>query len=446
MGGSQSTLSSFEFFNQEPLDPLIDPEQIKFEQLLTVLVLIELFGTHGFFGSAKKQDISLSSLTREFVRYRIQNIIIPHEFIENVELLLPNKIIRNMQIPIFLPLDLNKEFKSYQEYWQKMVEEKIEFFKSLDENVITDEVITYLRSLYKFGKSEHDLIILLSSDETLLDTYSSNNLKKNKNLKTFESKIAYLKTLSMLELRKMIDTNTLSKILKGMLSDVSFARNHLFQLIQNLNKENFSNSIFDCNFYWQTIYGLDGLDGSGELNKKNNNSIKSKLELIERSHNEKFYVEVYSKLHPENVKYDCYLNFTDYWSLYQLDPVLVKDIINYNFLVEGCTFNEYKYSWDFLNSLNPQVKQNIINKHNSDRDQNFKDRYGLINSLEDLVDIAIFCQFPPEFLRPQDGGTKYYDENKQVLFELLESYGWDMSKLDYLNWDLVISYSLVRKT
>ena len=51
----------------------------------------------------------------------------------------------------------------------------------------------------------------------------------------------------------------------------------------------------------------------------------------------------------------------------------------------------------------------------------FPNETALIETLEDLVDIAIFCQFPPKFLRPEHDGTKYYEENRQVLFELLES-------------------------
>lgn len=448
--------SIYELFNQEPLkplDPITDTDQIKFEQLLTVLVLIEQFGTHGFFGSSKKKDISLSSLSREFVKNRIQTISISTEHVDKVRTLLPDRLIQNLHIPIVLPFDQAKDFEANSEYYLAMVEEKIEFFKLLSQDEITDDIIKSVTSSYIIGNNE--LIMFLSTDEKLLDSYSSDKFKKNKDLTTFESKITYLKSLDKFGIHSAIQYLSLIKILKEKLcSDITFARNHIYQLIQNLTKENFSDSIFKKTYFWRTdkVRYSSTNNKSDEENDENNdedqdddNLIVSSLKSIEKIHEEKYYREVYSKAHPEKVKYDYYLNFADYWTLFQLDPVLVTEIIEYSFLVDDYTFSEYKYSWDFLDSLNPRVKQNIITKHNSDRDRVLENRYGLIASLEDLVDIAIFCQFPPTFLRPENDGTEYYDENAQVLFKLLESYGWNMNKLDYLNWDLVISYNLVRK-
>ncbi len=480
MGGSQSSTSKLELFNQEPLgplDPVADAEQIKFEQLLSILVLIELFGTHGFFGSCKKQDINLRSLTREFVRHRIQTVSILPEYVEKIKLLLPDRLVQDLHIPSIFSLDCDKEFKDNSEYCLAMAEEKIKFFKSLGKEEITDNIIKSVTSSYNIGRDQNELIEFLSADEKHLDIFSTAKFKKNKHLKTFESKIAYLKTLSKYDLRSEIDYMGLEKVLQGKLcSDTSFARIHIHWLIQNLTIEKFNNSIFSNSYCWETFedkyssvykkmpnktdnevgeddevslddveYNEDEDEEVGEV-EKSNNSIASRLKSIEKSHQKKYYIEVYSKAHPEKAKYDYYLNFEDYWALYQLDPILVKEIIESTYLVDDYTFGEYKHSsWDFLNSLNPRVRQNIITKHNSDKKSIIKNRYGPIESLEDLVDIAIFCQFPPTFLRPENDGTKYYEENRQVLFELLESYGWDMNKLDYLNWDLIISYSLVRK-
>ncbi len=583
MGSKQSSESSSKLFNQEPLkplDPVTDADQIKFEQLLTVLVLIKQFGTHGFFGSSKKQSISLDSLSREFVRNQIQTSLIQTEYVDKINTLLPNRLIQDLHIPIVLPFDQAKEFETNSDYYLAMVEEKIKLFKSLSQDAITDVIIKSVTSSSIISKNE--LIMFLLTDEKLLDSYSSARFKKNKDLTTFESKITYLKSLDKFGIHGAIEYISLTKILKEKLcSDITFARNYIYQLIQNLTKENFSDSIFKNTYYWNSKKDKNSSTNTKDKNSSTNNKvlkqyklspellafldkplgtvmsshqvtrevynyiktnnlvvgsenkrycnldeklttiiklnsdeklsvfnfqnclkhnfievvgvvevvdddnddddddnddddddddydydndddndndndddddddnddnlIVSSLKSIEKFHEEKYYREVYSKAHPEKVKYDYYLNFADYWTLFQLDPVLVTEIIEYSFLVDDYTFSEYKYSWDFLDSLNPRVKQNIITKHNSDRDRVLENRYGLIASLEDLVDIAIFCQFPPTFLRPENDGTEYYDENAQVLFKLLESYGWNMNKLDYLNWDLVISYNLVRK-
>lgn len=484
MGSSHSSepkLNS-ELFNQEPLrplDPVTDEEQIKFEQLVTVLVLVELFCTHCLFGSAEKQTISLDDLSREFVRKRFQSTGIPTEFVEKVSARIPGRLIQDMSMPIIFPYDMEKDFKANPEYYLPMVEEKIQFFKSLDQEELTDELVKTVCTSCRLGRTNLELIEFLSTDEKLLETFSTARFKGNSDLsnKPFESKIAYLKSLDRIGIYRSINVSDLSRMLVNKLnSDIEFARNHIYQLIQSLTRESFADSIFDDVYCWKCEKYMfnhstnkleevesvdeddesvddedeelvDGEDEGGPVEPTEpDDSIISKLRAIETSHQEKYYRDVYSKAHLEKVKYNYYLNFADYWVLYQLDPTLVKDIVQSCFLVDDYTFCEYKHSWDFLDSLNPRVKQNIITKYNSDKKRVIKNRYGTIESLEDLVDIVIFCQFPPTFLRLQaDEGTQYYRENEQVLFELLESYGWDMGKLDYLNWDLVISYNLVRK-
>lgn len=419
-----------------------DPEQTKFEQYLTILALVRSFGTFGIFRCADHKDIKLSDITIDFTKkyFELMDLSNWQEEIENC---LPNKFIK-----ILKPYSKfhNNELKKNIDLMTNLNKEKLKYLKSLvhDQESLIDEYLKLrLFNVPYIGKTNYDLTIFLSMNEEFIDLYKTKNFDDEFKCSNLENKIEFIKSYKN-QLNQIIDTNRLSNfIIKKIDTDNEFSKKYLKNIILNITDDMVAtltyNALNDltltdnnymlisCNYLWDLNCGKT--------------SIYDNLENINKKHYEDYYYNVYSKQFPDKVEYYYCLSLEDYYELYKVNPNLLKSIIQDYCLVDDFTFCNYKYSWDFLNSLNDRVKQNIINKCNSDNNTNIKNRYGHVETLEDIVDIRIFCQFPPKFLRTDQ--RIYYDDYQDLLIKLLKSFNWDMNKLDYLNYD--IAYTFVKK-
>jgi len=165
------------------------------------------------------------------------------------------------------------------------------------------------------------------------------------------------------------------------------------------------------------------------------------FESIKQKHLTKYYKDTWIKANPTKAKFQYYLNWIDHWDLYCGCKTEYLEMIQSNCLVDDYTFSKYKYDYyGFLDCLSPTVRVNIINKINADNNLEISDRYGQIVSLEDMVDIAIFIQDPPEFLKSSE--LKYYDEYNKMMYQYLANIQWDMSKFDYKSWNIIPTFQV----
>lgn len=429
-------------FSQEPINQVpSNSEQVEFENLLKICVLIDNFGTYGLFGSAKSKKINLELLSRGQLEKYIRSTIIPEELIDQIEQQMPGKLIKLLEIPFIMPTELEKKFIQTPEYFDPYAEELIQFYKNLNIDTDIDNDIDIIEIVRKINFDQKELKLIFE----LFGGITENTIKQIlKNLyPIFELNVSHLDISTLEEKINYLFTEktyrfSIKDYIKTNFTDENICRQVLKIAIDNLTIDKLKSDFnpFVLNYRWTTNKKADG----------QKIVISKEITNISEKNKFKYYSEIYIN-DPENKsepKYKYYLNFLDYWELYKLNPAIIKQLIEYNFLVDDYTFAEYKHNdWSFLDCLNPDVKQNIITKHNSDKVRNIHNRYGEIRTLEDLVDIIIFCQNPPNFLRSDDTSTKYYEEYSEILDGFLKSIGWNMNKLDYLNWNLEYKLSRV---
>jgi hypothetical protein len=455
-------------FSQEPIDLVpTDPDQVKFENLLKICVIIESFGTHGFFGSAKHKQLDSIELTRDQLRKQFQSTMIPKEFVDRVDKHLPGKLIKHLKCPYFFPHDMDERFKADTEYFDPFAQEVIKFYQDLNIDDLEIQTIQGFIDTIKYSPEELKYIVQLQgeiTDLTIQKILASKYERFAKVTKdyTLEQKINLL-------FKEHYCDYSIKSYVKIALEDPNIHTQVLKYVIQNLTPKklaefsyrDFTNPyVLDKDHRYKKVKQEPDVqvedvdepnedeDDAAEVDQEEDANKSNQLDKIIKAHQFKYYSEKYifdtTKPKPHVPEYNNYLNFLDYWELYKLDPVLVKEIVESNYLVDDYTFGDCKFTdWSFLDCAGPDVKQNIINKSISDAKHKIKNRYGHIKTLEDLIDIIIFCQIPPKFMRLEDG-IKYHDDYDKLLIQFLDSIGWDKSKLDYLNWKLEIVYVLKR--
>ena len=458
-------------FSQEPIELVpTDPEQVKFENLLKICVIIESFGTHGYFGSAKHKQLDSIELTRDQLRKQFQSNKIPKEFVDRVDKHLPGKLIKDLACPYFFPHDMDERFKADTEYFEPFAQEVIKFYQDLNIDDLEIQTIQELVQTIKHSPEELKYIVQLQGDitdltiqEILASRYERfakvtknytleqkiNLLFKdqdyNYSIKCYVNKLFESSELTIQVLKYVIQNLTPKKLAHFSYQD--FTNPYVLDKDHRYKKANQDKEPDEEDEEADEEAEEDD-EPDEEAEDADESKLSNQLDKIIKAHQFKYYSEKYifdtTKAKPHVPEYNNYLNFLDYWELYKLDPVLVKEIVESNYLVDDYTFGDCKFTdWSFLDCAGPDVKQNIINKSISDAKHKIKDRYGHIKTLEDLIDIIIFCQIPPKFMRLEDG-INYHDDYEKLLIQFLDSIEWDKSKLDYLNWNLEIVYVLKR--
>lgn len=441
-------------------------DQTKFNNLLSIMVFVDTTRINKLMCNPESQPYLDETLSwDQTVRDAIQSIKIKEKYIEKINSLIPGKLLKKISSPNELMKNekIKTEYKASSLYLKKLVQMKVEYFKSIDITKIPKDIVESLviTSILK-PKSVSSLVNIFEN----LDKTNIKIIDYRYNLPTLK---LVFKTLNLNEdkIKKILDNKynvfiedvrkkynpftfifkpivTLEQQLQFLMNDnddiyiktfvlnlcrqfktnEKLCQTFLQNLIKDLAESTFSKSIFENILLW-----------------KFEPSILLNLCKIEEENEIEFLEKNYSS----EIKYDIFnLKLDDYWALFQLDPVLVKNILQERFLLDDITFCDYQYDcWDFLNSLNPQVQSNIKTKIHTDMNFQMENRYGNIATLENLVDIIIFCQTPPQFLQ-LNGFPELYSEARKLLTNFLKSIKWDMNKLNYLNWKLEVSYKLTQ--
>ncbi len=437
-------------------------DQTKFNNLLSIMVFVDTTRINKLMCNPESQPYLDETLSwDQTVRDAIQSIRINKKFINKTEKLIPGILIKKISSPYESMKNekIKKSFESNSPYTNKIVERQVEYFKTInvlkipEENIVAlsiSSVLTF-KNLSSFNLmfktlnlNEQEVRNILGAKyqhflQEVNKKYNPSNFFnifeiKSKIIPTLTQQIKFLieedskeqyRLLFALEFTKKLQTNN------------SLAKTYLQNLILDLSSQNFPASIFANELLWKTK-NLNYLNINNGINKIFTDLSKIKEDVMIE------YLQDKNISNP-SIKYDIFnLSLDGYWDLFQLDPVLVKDILQERFLLDDITFCDYKYDcWDFLNSLNPQVQSNIKTKIYTDMNFQMENRYGNIATLEDLVDVIIFCQAPPKFLE-LGGIPELYSEARNLLTNFLKSIKWDINKLNYLNWKLEVNYKLTQ--
>ena len=381
MGSVESKDIDGLFTNELP-DLLANPEREKFEQYLTILVMLEQFGTHGYTGSMKYKPLDYNVITsREKMAKQIQTFKLSQPLVEWVQSNMPEKLITHMEIPELM-FQEQKDFANDPESYNAYISEVIGYLKENLSN-LSDTTKIKIATRIQASKSWAKRKIVLENKKLGIKIQVPKPLKEPENVSDAES-----------ILLEAFDTGY-------------------------FNSETFT----DIKLYI----------GNSKENPE--------LEAIKKSHLIKYYREKWSVANPDKVKIHYYLNWSDHWDLYCACPTEYINMIESYCLVDDYTFSDYKFDYyGFLDCLRPTVRANIINKIKSDNKLKTTNRYGPIVSLEDLVDISIFIQDPPEFLKHH--GLKYYSEYNKLMYQYLANIKWDMNKFNYKTWNIIPTFQV----
>ena len=160
-------------------------------------------------------------------------------------------------------------------------------------------------------------------------------------------------------------------------------------------------------------------------------------ESITRKYIRKYHKEVYLAKYPDKAKYNYHLNFEDHWNMFLTNEKKYVELLSYNFLITDTTFKPLMSNdFSFVECFNKNVRKNLKRKIISDTMLHYidDDCYGTIKSINDLVDINVFIQDPPDFLK--DSNYTYDESNINYLHTFLEQIGYDNNKFNYKTYKL----------
>lgn len=419
-----------------------NPKRQKFENNLTILLLIESFGTHTWIGSKKKKDIDFNTLiTREKLINHIQKMSMPDSLVPWLKENMQDQLLKVIKYPIFFSRDFTKKFKDNKEFYNEYIKDINKLFVNEGYDLLCEETKTrFCESLFLYINPLYYCELDTKSEEEIdefFNDYAMKQLKKrynNKNIFGFvannptrENKIEFLLSFDKSDFRNCISQENQKKIQTMFLNKISSNKDILLKCINNLEEKSYEHMFL----YFKLFTNIGRKDKNYE----------KKFQKIEELHYQKFY----DTITPEEEKeYTYYLNFEDHWKLFDMDEEKYMEIVLWTMILDDYSFCEYHHDeHPYLQNYNENVKQNIINKINSDNNYVVENRYGKIHTLDDAVDISVFIQDPPSFLKSKD--LEYYTEYNNVLYDILNKFNYDMNKLLYRKMKLITKYEIVEE-
>lgn len=411
-----------------PTDITDNPKRERYENTMKILTLLNEFYHLG------KKDICLEKvLSRDYMINYVQRLLISNELVEWIQTNMPNKLITILDLPYFMH-DVEKVFEKDTTHYYPCVNELLEIYKTNLFPKLTDKDKKNLQSkakLYKIIPVE-DYAKVCKIDNLTEDVLDSIIIKQKK----VGNKIFSFFELTKEQKQKYIKDSLLNLSLENINQKaiVDIVYSDFDKVIEYYNLDNFIKLNISIE---NMLLNLTVLT----YNYKSN--IEAKTNKIKKTHLEKYYRNVYVHTQPEsNKKYRYYLNFEDHWNLYNQNETKYLEILMNNCISDDYTFNDYKHTdYSFLNSFNENVKQNLITKINSDTNRVIENRYGIVNCLEDFLDICVFIHMPPNFLKLD--GIEYSDDSNAILLATLNTIGYDMGKFKYLKYNLRQTIELV---
>jgi hypothetical protein len=417
--------------------------QINFEKKLRFLISTTKLSCHGMFGSMKEAK-SISRITRGCVKKYIEDIDVG-EYREWIESKMPNKI--KVSITDRYSGDVCKQLYSSKILNNLLNIVKSGFFKEMYENndYDNDDKLSLFKTIIakpSYGNN-------ITSKKELVDLclkFAINVGKKEHFINSFQ------KALRTKE-EKLIKNKTDEEIMYFI---NSCSEEYIEENLISTYK--LTDTLTIIMTHDEKIAFVDDFIKNADLSKTNlittymDHEVRKKIyENKECSTKEKetkfeyFVAHIYNDLtEEEKIKHNKYtIDLDTHYELYkQYEEEYIKLLTPY-FLTLDWTFRSYGYdNFDFLNGFNDKVKDNLKKKIHADAHHKTKDdeRYNEITSLNDLVDITLFVENPPYFLKPFD--CEYHQKHIDEMMFYVKDFGYDENKLVYKKYKMNISFEL----
>jgi len=419
---------------------------------------LDIFGSFGFYGSAKHKDLNNKKITRTNIKNYLESFDIS-EYIDWIEQIMPNKIIKIVdKNKRYLNYEIEKQIESEPEYLNfvnslkyKLAIENYNTLNSDDKIKIYSEITTKHKNFY--------------CGTSLILKHYSNTFFSNSS-ETKEQIINFFNTFEIFDILTFIDelyNKNKTNVKEDNLSDTKIDDLDIWkeklEIFKNINDDDLINPIYlqiiiqkinnilstddkikfvdeyFSNAERDTIcYLCDDYKFKSDMfkNIEDNKELKT---LIKNTKYEIFRTKYYNELDEETkTKYTIYrLDYNSHWELFKFDEEKYMKIITYNVLIDDYTFNYYNFdNFSFLDNYNKEVQTYLKNKIYADTNHIIdKSKHTIISNLDNLIDIMYFTHNPPTFLRLTD--RKYYQDYIELANKYLNELNYDFSKMNYLN-------------
>jgi len=426
----------------------ISEHRIDFEKKIKFLMISEKLSCHGALGSQGKKDV-IPEITRGNVKAYLENFNI-NENKDWINEHMPGKLISKIKndniSSYFILTDKKKEMEEHIDYKNVLIDIKLETYKEICHDFNETNIEEFYKKIISICYSQDKQNISIDKRDiiNLLTTHIISEEDKNYFIQNFKNKLNDKKDIYnevnnlsfedfMIKIKDFINSDDINKFF-GPLCIMSFNKMNpetkkLLVCDFILNYDSFHNVI--NNIYFGII-----LIGNESFGKK------------EKKIQQKYFKEcVYDTLpEEEKSKYTVLsIDFDSHYEFYKLDEKEYMQVLYFNALCDDWTFPYYPYSdFTFLDGFNTETKNSIISKINADTTMNSKasvqEKYGEITTLDNFIDISIFTEDPPDFLKYNQ--CKYIPEHIEIMLNYLKDFNYDEKKLNYKKYKINISFTI----
>jgi hypothetical protein len=405
------------------------------------------------YAESKPLKFNFGNITNEHVKFFVEKYNF-NEHAEEIELLMPHKLIKNIKEPLIFPFKMDDQLKENKETQNQLNQLIVKYFKQIDPSKLNIGIIKnlfcYITKRYHKCLTTKQLVILCSKLK---------NIDLNSDLISDDNLTSFLKSISfntLLGKKQMITFDKLSTQDK-----IKFIINSNDETFSEFSEIKYDVFLYSCDLevskekllnFSQTLMNFICEELNGE---QLNGILKFVYELKEQftknesyknEHNKiyyKFYQDYYfpTLSDEEQLKNMHFgLTFDDQYELYKLNEELYVKILCHNELILELTFKPYYLNeFRFLSNFSDNVQTYLKNKIGFDESAVTLEGMpeGPIKTLDDLIDVFVFTFDPPAFLYKKDL-LNIHPFNIQLIRDGMEAIGYDMNKYSYKKFKLVM--------
>ena len=180
--GSNNSVSYQEYMPVQTLPESyegVESERVVFEKKIKFLILLAQMGQFGFFGSAKKKDLSKLVITRNDVKTYLESYQLSANNLKYAHDYFPEKIIKAIKKSEYYDYELNKKIMAEQKYIDDVYPYECELIRKIYSEMNQDEKKITFEKLIEF----------MSMDELLkkfIEEFYSSDMTEEKAKKFFD--------------------------------------------------------------------------------------------------------------------------------------------------------------------------------------------------------------------------------------------------------------------
>ena len=331
----------------------VENERVIFEKKIRFLILLRIMGQFNFFGSAKKQDLSKLTITRNDIKAYLESYELSANNLKYAQDYFPEKIIKAIKKSNFYDLELDKKIMAEQKYIDDVYPYKCELIRKIYSEMNQDEKKITFNKLIEF----------MSLDELLkkfIGEFYSDNMTEEKAKKFFDETGIFCENLATTCAKCKISPTLCHNWLKlfnafNALNESNSNHNNLFDFYVGITMRD----IFKCkmnemdfdkmnNFVIKCLQEMSNdkvIKFSSSLNvghklftdKINGDKQFRELDMITK--HEIFKTKYYNELDEETKKKHTlyFLDFDTYYQIFRMNEKVFTDVLCYNELVDDWT-------------------------------------------------------------------------------------------------------------